>query len=366
MINRNTMDSTQFPQNLEAFLVPFARYSPDLTLLGTKSNVKTRFILPGDQHNTNLHEVLINSNDSDNDNRIAFKSFKNDYKKPNGSVDAMNLRNGTSIMSHITSDNKYILMLHYSFGYNVYDIENDNWLLKENKQLSIHHMNARSVLINDEILAISEANMIYIYTISLSKKYDRLRDPYRIKEYEIPQTFDCNYDEHGMGVNNVMMDGNGHVCEFGLYLFGGYHRAFDESFHTINVDLFYKAADVDDKSINNNIYVNIEINSVNIEKYKGFKCKKGMRLSLFGYESIINSANEFILLIIGGKKMVDPEDTIDLFMDECEKLLSELPPFEKWILEYNTVKNTITCHKNVCNTVSSVNLLKFLQVEIEF
>ena len=82
-----------------------------------------------------------------------FKWFSEKYNK---SYANLNNRGAKDSHSHMTGDEKSIVVFHHRNGYNVYDIAKDEWLLSQNnKNIDIQwYIIARSTLINDEILAI--------------------------------------------------------------------------------------------------------------------------------------------------------------------------------------------------------------------
>ena len=74
------------------------------------------------------------------------------------------------IHSYLVRNNTYIIVFGDHELYNVYDMENDKWLLKENEIKWPEDSESRSLLINDEIIIISYQviKMIY-YFIQLQK-----------------------------------------------------------------------------------------------------------------------------------------------------------------------------------------------------
>lgn len=369
---------------------PFARYSSDL-IFDTRS-IKRKTILVGGymKNETTFYEILLNSNKKNgnhyNTKSISFKSFCKDYHKEKANLDCIFFGDfgARFIDSFITKDNKYLIILQYGNGlslqFNVYNIEKDYWLLGINDIHGVknHYFSAsaRTLLINDEILVISEKNILYFFAVKIAINCDdkddkddsgnelniNINGPKArldfISRHHL-ESKSCNaMTNHGIcciGYNDYSYNGNkmdmncnenrniynnnedytndyyglikmgsnvnGRKYErygFKLVLFGGNSVDFIESFVTVdvNVNVMIK------KRTNNNIQIDIKECAIDSRKIKcvncdvSFKYNNQYRASLagFGYDCLLNANNEAVILIIGGYV-----NTRGLFSLNCTK-----------------------------------------------
>lgn len=185
-----------FPYDVRS--IPFVRYSSNSF---PKSNISKKHIIPGpnteystvdknEEEIHEFHEIVTSRNDSD---LLAVKSHKKDFKKKNASVRMIGFQNATYADTFITGDNKFVLFFKYIIAveqmhYNIYDIENDKWVFDFARQVSIvdEVMNfgtanyvPRWILINDEIMIVSQSNEIYFFNLK------DIKNPLFIAHYTI-------------------------------------------------------------------------------------------------------------------------------------------------------------------------------------
>lgn len=296
--------------------VPFARPSG---MPGLPHNQPKRNIICGgtDMANaTSFYEIILSRATNPTAN---FISIEHEYMKINANLNKSGSRltrscDMKSLHSHLTSNEKYVIAIQDTWGYNVYDLENDNWLLSLNNttvmQDALPRATERSLLINDEIIAISEGNNIHFYSIA----GDRLKNPQLIAKHNI-KTDKLGYACHGMcciGFDDVKQGKDNsfdsYTCK--IVLFGGafgYGQKLFQSFVVFNIKVNrsrYKIKldsineekinfDMDNSKSNREKWVNIDPNNDVYNNYFDF-----------GFECIYNAKQEAVILIIGGMDML--------------------------------------------------------------
>ena len=83
-------------------------------------------------------------------------------------MDNCNLENSKHIKSFITRDNKYMIVIHRKAGYNVYDMEQDKWVVQD-KNMILESDFVRCLFINDEIIVVSHFDKLSFYNIMQSQ-----------------------------------------------------------------------------------------------------------------------------------------------------------------------------------------------------
>ena len=381
--------------------VSFARYSDNFLLRtpSTSANInKQRLIIPGSAtcKSANLkyagmYEIFLpdpHPKKSSSSDHITFKSFEKDYNKPNASISttyADNDRfflNAADVHTFITKDNKYIIMFHGTKGYNIYDIENDKWLLESNNtSINTYNLQCQSLLINDEILILSVSHILFFYSISnsIAKERNHFLNPKLLKSLDV---FDYihDYNEHGICLLDCVYMEKNEKYLLKILVFGGFDIDFEKSFCLVDIKIDLKLYFSQHNNHSNDIDTNISttdskwltikqtlhditfISGKNKANYNYKLKSKKLRLHSFGCQTILNSNDEKIILIIGPsaynqsdytmikKKQNDHESDDDDDDKDASSLLSVdiQTTMRSSVLEYNTVNQTIILHENVC------------------
>ena len=118
---------------------------------------KKLIICGGENDNeTEFRELMFDNN---NNNNIAQKLtfLKNSKNKKNSNIKCFGKNNGQDLKTFLTKDNKNIIVFDCDWrgskGYNVYNIENDKWLLKNNKKnINGLYDTSNILFINDKLI----------------------------------------------------------------------------------------------------------------------------------------------------------------------------------------------------------------------
>ena len=133
-------------------------------------------------------------------NKLLFKSFHKSYWKFYANLIFFGWHSANSVYSHLVRNNENIIIFGHS-KYNVYDIKKDKWSSKyhnNNTNLKTETPAPRSLVINDEILIISEGSNIYFYSICNQDILNpRLLAKYKIKT-STKNGYPLCYFKHGM------------------------------------------------------------------------------------------------------------------------------------------------------------------------
>ena len=132
---------------------------------------------------TEFYEILL----SDEDNSISYKSFKKDYKDYNANLKLIRINDGQYVQSFLVDNNKYVIVFREYYGYNVYDMLNDRWLLKANNK---QFLGQKGILITDQIIATYQLIQVHFYYIGSNN----ISNPQHIKSF----TLDTDVDYQGM------------------------------------------------------------------------------------------------------------------------------------------------------------------------
>ena len=335
--------SKRFKGDLPIKSIRFAKYSHFPTNLYHQHESKRRNIIVGsdDFHGDDdeFYEMIVNDNNNNNkENLIIFKSFVTDYNKKMANVKYIGLKNIWCAHSYLVRNNKYIIVFRSRYGdmenncYNVYDMEKDRWLLKKdeiklkNTKDECIDNSCRSILINDEILIVSNYEKIYFYCIA----GDHITKPKLIYKYYL-QSEDVYYRWHGMSVISFIKQEKQDQPQFSLYqtyklkilLFGGQlNKDILSSFVECDILISYSTKNKEDDCSLFTL-VDISINDKLIDKQLfDVSSNKNNKLQYyndddyelrhtwfdFGYQRICNGKNETIIVIIGGYEKIEEFD----------------------------------------------------------
>ena len=333
---------------------PFARRSVTIRNSRTESKSQreqsTRNIIVGgsQRKQTSFYEILF-VKESDRRRIPIFKSFEKDLDDKNANLSKMGINRkygGQLACSHLTNDERHIVVLDRSVGYNVYDMANDKWLLSTNNKAIINSTGfARSLLIDDEIFVVSERNCVYFYSI----KNEKLKCPQLIKKYQFSDKR-LSYFAHGMccigGTCSYDQDKKCNYKQWKILLFGNstgeIQISFFESFLLLNVEM-----DVDNnmmriKRIEEEL-INFEMDNkskwINIDpQHEIFD-----NFLDFGYECIINSKGEAVIIIIGGRHLY------------IYPAAGDYAYYDRSIIQCNLNTRQVKRKANVCNKIRIIH-----------
>ena len=185
-----------FPYSLS--FVPFVKYSHNLQHNDIENPL---FIIPGSTSivrqsgYSDWYEISLKHPKLCSSLELMFESFKNKYNKKNTQMEKNPV---CSQFGHwfITRDNKKIIAFTAQTGYNAYDIEADRWLLKKSIFITYTYViGARSLLINDELVVISDSTKFYFWYLPDDLKKIPLITQ---KNHGYMKTNKGRYAQHGM------------------------------------------------------------------------------------------------------------------------------------------------------------------------
>lgn len=287
--------------------------------------------------------------------KLEQKSFRLDYNKKHATVASIGLPSAAYTFSFITKDNKYIIVLHSSSGYNVYHIEDDSWLFEENEKNVQFKYAARALFVNDEILMISQDAIIYFYIFDVNndKKF------VKIKSHGInlcgkigtnKRRVKFGYRGHGMcllqcnickdgkydnyNYNNSYSHGNSYRVgqrdekhynydyQMKVLLFGGYIHfeclkdTMIELDINVNVRITPSNSGKNDMNINGDDYnCKVNVNETLVDTSE-IICKNGTRKEIlgqrkydFGYQCLLNRLKRPVIVMVGGSGFKWRDDT---------------------------------------------------------
>ena len=286
--------------------VPFAQYSHFPTNNDQNNqqspNQRKNIIIGGFGSKDNgFYELIVDDN---NTNSISYKSFENDYKKQNANLKRIGLENAKYTHSYLIENNKYLVVFKWGKHYNVYDIENDKWLLEPGKK-KLTHNSGRSVLINDEIIIVSQQEQLYFDFIGKN----HMTNPLLIQQHKL-KTRDVSFYGHGMCIIDFIQEkssqqqsqnGSHKTFKLKVLLFGGHSNRYSlSSFLYLNISLSY----VSNERMFRFVSLSIDENLIDDNNIKLINTIKKPYLAReyqgFGFQSIVNSKNEKIIIMIGG------------------------------------------------------------------
>ena len=278
-----------FPYDMHQ--VPFAQNSIESTLKNKKEQfykninliVGGRIAYPNGVRG--FHEILL----SDKDNSISFKSFANDYKTHNANLGKIGICATRGVQSFLLDNNKYLIVFREHYGYNVYDMINDKWLLNTN---NTKFLGQKCILITDQIIASYDyyRDKIHLYYIGANN----MTNPQHIKAF----TLDTNYSFAGMCCTEFIKNEKDNKLMFKILLCGSNNIPFLSSFLSLSISL----------SLNNNKIIKFDQNKIDEKMFK-FKNVSLTKNEYYNYnymwigascECIFNEKNEAIVVFIGG------------------------------------------------------------------
>ena len=157
--------------------VPFTRYSHFPANNQKSLKQQKNIVVGGALDKGGFFELIVDAIG----NSIDYRSFEYHYNKKNTNLKYIGLDNAMYTHSYLVQDNKCIVFKQDEC-YNAYDIENDTWLLKKGeKKLKHFKPHARSVLINDKIIIVSQYDELNFYFIG----NDHITDPILIHKYKL-------------------------------------------------------------------------------------------------------------------------------------------------------------------------------------
>ena len=356
---------------IDVAYVPFAQYSHFAASIDKNNNKlakQEKILLIGGykiDKDVYFYEFVVDKNR----NSINCKSFENDYKKKFSNVHYLGLRRASYTHSYLVQNNKYLVVFREHRVYNVYDMENDKWLLGLGEKRLRHGMGdgSRSVLINDEIIIVSRAKCHELCFYFIGKNH--MLDPILIHEYTL-KTEDVSFKYHGMCIIDfriVQQESSDSQDRNKLYhdqqtyklkiiLFGGIrNQDFLSSFLYLDILLSYMANDekfdlislsIDENLIDKN-QIKLMNTNCNVDKIPQNK------FFTFGYQCILNYKNEPVIVIIGGQN-----DTIkrDIHLFNCVTfeftIKKQVIPFDcksyPAVNKCGDAKFLIMCDRNYC------------------
>ena len=278
--------------------IPFARNSHFPINANDQNNQQSRkqrrsIIVGGDVSNEGgFYELIVD----DKTSSINYKSFVNDYNKKFANLKCIGLNHAQLTRSYLVESNKYIVVYDDFECYNVYDIENDKWMLKKGAKI-LEYFPERSVLINDEIIIGSLFNNLCVYYIG----NNHITDPVLMHEYTF-KTKGVSFMEHGMCIIDFIKQESAHsqdklyeTYKLKIVLFGGSRNEdFLSSFLYLDILLSYQDIKLISISIDENLIDKKEIKLINTDS-----TKETIRYN-FGFECFSNWKNEQLIIIIGG------------------------------------------------------------------
>lgn len=315
---------------------------------------------------TQFYQLLTKQHD-----RIEYRSFQEYFGKKNAKFSVIGMKYGHFTHTFLTRDESNIIVFNKYFGYNVYDIRSDRWLLEtNNKEIDYQTRSARSLLVNDEILIISERKQIHLYNLS------NIINPHAIEHWRIQSKiyndYTRDYNEHGVcllefyknpiddndneiiidknNINNYTNHENGkEIYYIKILLFGGaYVMPFERSIIEFKIKL-WKTTTTSYYNSKVNHFEKTEILEKPLKKH--IKYLGSMRdikddLYDFAYQCIVNYNNHRIIVIIGD---------IDVIEDSCNS-----------IFLYNYDTNEMWQKRNALPTSSRNSPVTIIETRKEF
>lgn len=321
--------------------IPFTRYSNFPTNVTTTQNgqvpIKQRNIIVGyNRHDGGWYEFVV-----DFDKRsITYKSIQYHYNKKFANLKYAGLTSALCIHSYLVQNSNYLVVFCGDKCYNVYDMENDTWLLNQReKGLTHNNKDTRSVLINDEIIIISRHKKLFFYFIG----NNHITNPILIHRHTL-KTKNIRFNSHGMCIislkktqmhstdttnvncNRIKLDNNDNKDkdEYPTYnvkimLFGGdENRGFLSSLLELDILISYMYESKDNSCNIGRVTIDEKLmnkNKIELENMDKISCEYWYR---FGFECILNWKQEPIIIIVGGYQM---EKSIHLYNCVTKQLI---------------------------------------------
>lgn len=297
-------DDDRFPYDMS--FMEFATYSADSTFgnnILCKKNMRSIVVggYLGCSHG--FYEVFLNQTT----NKFTFKSFLKTYNKPNATLTKI-AKAPNAICAHcfLTNDNNFIIIFNPGVMYNVYDMRKDTWLLSnETSKFEFGSDHSRGLLIDDKIIVISVGKYLHFYSI-----VDDISDPIEIDTFEMASKMQeptPKYRNHGMCLIEYKKDITTtkkekeekeacayvvYVYRFKLLLFGGQSGSFRDTLVIVDVCLSLSCID-GEKS-------DMKLTKITGSPMVVKSVDESLTFYSFGYECILNSKYEAIIVMIGG------------------------------------------------------------------
>ena len=318
----------------------------------SQSQEKKNLILGGFDIDEGFHELIVD----DENHSINYKSFAKDYKKEFANLEYaatdLYLDHGQFTHSYLVQNNKYIVVFYGNSYYNVYDMENDEWMIQNDYTKLEKHDNSfssQSVLINDDMIIISIGDSLYFYFIG----NNHITDPKLVHSHQLPKKYG-SFEHHGMCLTNFVQINDDDEKEskssskssFDKYklkfvLFGGRERL--PSFVLLDVLLSYNHWD--SKKINVSISDElIDVDDIKCDNKEEMKMDT-LKLYYFGSVCLFNCRNEPIVVIVGGFNIGN-----DFKMNRN-------------ICLFNCVTKKLVCHQEVCFISYNCSILAKLNIQ---
>ena len=332
-VNVSSLDKIRFSY------ASFVRYSIGCQLDHEQDR---KYIIPAGNYNDKTDGCFVEISVNTQTKEVKHVSFEN---KKFANLESMGLDSESFAQSYLVRNNKYIVVFFKDRHYNVYDIENDKWLLRSyEKGLFLNNTyHSRSVMINDQILIISKSNQLYFYSVA----YDHLTNPTLLHEYEL-KTKNVFFERHGMCCIDYKQEKSAKKLSYyvKILLFGGYqNKDVLSSFVLCDIVL---SSDPDSLSLDDNDWHDqmicekisikeqlidknlFKLKNVNIEKHEKWKWMD------FGYKCLVNSKNETVIMIVGDYRQL--EKSVYTHVQDTWK---------DNIILYNCVTHEIICKSEV-------------------
>ena len=285
----------------ELYYTPFTKTS----ILQKSQQTNKKHVILGDSNQQGIQFYVVHVDPRSN--KIMCKTFRQRYKKKYGNLRYAGYSDVHCVHSYFVAQNKYIVTFCGNNYYNVYDTQNDKWLIKLNefdKKLkgNFCYETCRSLLINDEIIVISSEKQMLFYSIA----HDHIANPQLVHRYTLKNKNLC-FSKHGMcciefkkSKTKDSKDSKNIIYHAKILLFGGENNGgFLSSFLTCKVSFFYQCfkstpiITIDEQLVAMDNIDN-KMNTTYIKEISKYD------ICNFGFECIFNHKKQPIIVIIGG------------------------------------------------------------------
>ena len=317
-------------------------------LLSKQKNV----IIGGYDVNNGFHELIVD----DKTRLINYKSFEKDYKKRFANLKhaGVHVDHAQFTHSYLVQNNKYLVVFYLDHYYNVYDMENDKWLIQPNKkhlEMKSVQSFSQSVLINDEIMIVSCCKDICFHFIG--GKY--ITNPILLHSYEL-KTDEFTMDDHRMCVidfikqESTAQDGKEEATNelhetyrIKIVFFGGDYKNSSKLLF-LDILLSYTGINVVDILITETI----EMKSSSTNNDDDGNLVKNHDPVLFGFVNVLNSKQEPIVITVGGKTTMSGTES------------------KRSVHLFNCVTKELIWYQNVCYLFISLHFVCVINIFVCF
>ena len=316
-LHPNKLYYSGFPYTMVA--TAFCRQSNDYSLSRYNKRSQKNVILGGYENNETKFYQLNLDKTKNGKKCLSYYKFKNEYKKEKANLRKIGWNDAQGVDSYFLENNRYIAALNKEMKeYNIYDISNDDWMLNENIPINARmDLGARSLLVCNKLFVLSYRRNIYILSIC-----NDICFPILIKKYEIKDNTK-DYRRHGMCLFECNELKDGKSINFQILLFGEWriHEHFVGSFLELQVEL--------ELNYENISHSKLKISEKRVENVKCVNFDVANKYCNFGFECFLDSKNEPIIIIIGGRNGNYNDKTIAYSLFEYNVIRNELFLFEK-------------------------------------